>query len=383
MNEHLLLIEPLDPMIFRDGKPFSAGMPAKSLPFPLPATTAGAIRTRSGSNIDFENKSERKRLLDIRQIGPFLAAQNEVTGKWELAFAAPADAVAYEGDETILLKALKPDLEQAVVGCDLPDGMLPLWGAINRKVHTAAPRFWKAEFLCKWLAAARAEGEHAACEIGFPMLPRQKRTHVAIDPETFAAKDQMLFSTDGLEFQWTSSVLAGKKPDRGELAVRRAAIFSKVIGDGDLQWPALAPLGGERRLATWSELSAEEVEWPQVPDYLRGESKGKTFRLVLATPAFFTGGWKPEWCDSKKPPGTTDLEMTLISAAIPRYQPASGWDLRAEINGPKETRFLAPAGSVYFFRVESGNISQLWMMPVSDTEQDRKDGCGIVLIGES
>ncbi|HZQ09120.1 MAG TPA: type III-B CRISPR module-associated Cmr3 family protein, partial [Anaerolineae bacterium] len=46
------LIEPRDPLIFRDGRPFNPtpGARAISLPFPYPSTLAGAVRTRVGQN---------------------------------------------------------------------------------------------------------------------------------------------------------------------------------------------------------------------------------------------------------------------------------------------------------------------------------------------
>jgi CRISPR-associated protein Cmr3 len=45
---------------------------------------------------------------------------------------------------------------------------------------------------------------------------------------------------------------------------------------------------------------------------------------------------------------------------------------------------MVPAGSVYFFEIEGGNPSDLlesWLRPVSDNEQDRKDGFGLALWG--
>jgi len=43
---------PRDPLIFRDGRPFSAdaGARAKSLAFPYPSTTTGAVRTSVGTD---------------------------------------------------------------------------------------------------------------------------------------------------------------------------------------------------------------------------------------------------------------------------------------------------------------------------------------------
>ena len=91
----------------------------------------------------------------------------------------------------------------------------------------------------------------------------------------------------------------------------------------------------------------------------------------------------PGWRSTLRPPETKGLELTLVAAAVPRFQPISGWDLRKDRQhrGPKPTRFLAPAGSAYFFRCQ-GDATQLWLKSICDSEQDRRDGFGIVLIGD-
>jgi len=63
----------------------------------------------------------------------------------------------------------------------------------------------------------------------------------------------------------------------------------------------------------------------------------------------------------------------------------SGWRMRQGENGPRAIKWLAPAGSVYFFIVESGDPAALWrdgwLQPMSDIEQDRRDGLGLALWG--
>jgi len=76
---------------------------------------------------------------------------------------------------------------------------------------------------------------------------------------------------------------------------------------------------------------------------------------------------------------------------VARAQAISGWDMaHRNPNGrygrPKPTRHLAPAGSVYFVRFEEDAdigawLDATWMQPVSDTEQDRRDGFGLAAIG--
>jgi CRISPR-associated protein Cmr3 len=373
MTERILLIEPHDPAIFRDGRPFTEGLPATTLPFPLPSATAGAIRSRSGENLDFENGDELNRLLSIRQVGPFAASLDAQSGRWELAFPAPADAVPYRVDGGIEYVRLRPATDLPPGGCDLPDELQPLSGARPTKAFEEAPRFWRAGFMLDWLGNNKTtHGRIDPRRIGFNALPVQQRTHVAIDPGSLLARDGMLFTTAGLEFTWP---MDDERACR--LGAQRAGIVSRVSSDAPLQFPSVAPLGGERRLAFWRELPDSEIAWPSPPK-LCGGSSGGLVRVVLVTPAIFSQGWRPSW---SQPPDTKDLEMQLVAAAVPRFQPVSGWDLHKDRRGPKPTRFLVPAGSVYFFQCK-GDPAQLWMRSICDHEQDRLDGYGIVLLGD-
>ncbi len=87
-------------------------------------------------------------------------------------------------------------------------------------------------------------------------------------------------------------------------------------------------------------------------------SKKKGNSLYLATPAVFSGSWKP------------DNLPAPIAAAISRYQPIGGWQLEPGKSGGgsnKEMRRCVPVGSVYFFDQEidipacigSGNTTQI------------------------
>ena len=109
MNEtKLWIIEPRDPLIVRDGRPFSntPGARATSLPFPMPATVAGAMRTRAGSNSD--GIFDISRINEVKQIGLYGPLLAQVSGDDTLAWfaPAPADALMLENkkNDTVQLK---------------------------------------------------------------------------------------------------------------------------------------------------------------------------------------------------------------------------------------------------------------------------------------
>ena len=149
---------------------------------------------------------------------------------------------------------------------------------------------------------------------------------------------------------------------------------------------SLGHLGGERRPAVLTVLddSKTEKNWFTCPTTLREKfANQKCIRMILMTPAIFKHGWKPAWLDSNSsnpPQALGKVKLKLISAAVGRREPVSGWNLRSDT--PRAVRWMVPAGSVYFFEVLDGNLNDLleaWLKPVSDNEQDRKDGYGLAI----
>jgi CRISPR-associated protein Cmr3 len=153
---------------------------------------------------------------------------------------------------------------------------------------------------------------------------------------------------------------------------------------------SLHPLGGERRLVHWGLGSGGAKGWTMPDSILSQIMKGNgKVRMVLATPALFSGGWKPGWLNEGPhglegtPPGG-DLKLRLLGVCLDRWQPLSGWSLEKGKVGQKPLRRLVPSGSVYFFEMVGGPPKEwgsLWLRPVSDDLQDRRDGFGLSLWG--
>jgi len=139
-------------------------------------------------------------------------------------------------------------------------------------------------------------------------------------------------------------------------------------------------LGGERRVAIAEE--ADGGAWPVCQDALaKSLAQRKRIRMVLVTPAVFSCGWKPGWAGGS-PPGLNGPKLTLKAACVPRREAVSGWDYATR--GPKAVRWLVPAGSVFLFEAEgdtSALASEGWLAPVSDNDQDRRDGYGLAVWG--
>src|SRR6266446_8460346 len=124
------IIEPHDPLIVRDSRPFvpDPGARASSLPFPFPSTTAGGVRTRAALDdngfFKFPNDQNRpevqeqlNRLKQLRVRGPLLVqltadGRDIVSNQWLVP--APRDALLFPaeltvtGEPTALVQQLVP-----------------------------------------------------------------------------------------------------------------------------------------------------------------------------------------------------------------------------------------------------------------------------------
>jgi len=381
-----VLIRPRDPMLFRDGRPFNAGQGARTIPWPMPSTVSGFLRTRLARGRTFPDPTLSADLLKVRHVGPFLACQ---TGEdsWELAFAAPADAGVYADGRNLKLIPFRPSSSNHSDNTDMPviagRRLALLAPSLVDKPSPDAPPFWMASKTLSWLARTDGkEGVDTADQLGVK-LHNHVRLHTQIQPGQRNVVKHMLFRTSSLEFDFDRDF----HQDVPNPRLRRTPVNSRLgFGvfsslDSDLN-NATAPygvgaFGGEQRLAEYVAAPAS-LSLPAVP----AEKFGKRIRLQLITPGVFDRGWLPGWAVHGKPPGFPGLELKLIAAAVRRYDAVSGFDFtRQGQERIRATRFLAPAGSTYFFEVVSGDPGQLWLQSICDQKQDGLDGFGVVLVG--
>lgn len=394
MPEATCLLRPRDPIIVRDGRPFSAdpGARAETLPWPLPSTLAGALRTHIGNanNFDWNKDGPDKALNNISTKGPLLVRFDG--GSWNVYLSAPADAVVFKDDAGNLnIMRLRPRKSlNNKAGCNIPEGLLPLAIPDEHKPERGYD-YWSLEDAVDWLIGK----EDKVPDSYLSGLEREARVHVKIDPSKGTSETGMLFATVAIcfpdvplqqgkrakfqEFETGSNKLERSTKIKPELAM----LCHVDCGDGtDLSCcdSGFVPFGGERRVAA---IQACAGAWPKFPEKLRNYNFGKHLKLQLITPGLFNQGWKPGWLDdgADKPECLQGVKLKLISAAIPRRIPVSGWDLRK--NQPKAARYAVPTGSVYFFEIEEGDIDaeKLWLASISDELQDRRDGFGLVVPG--
>ncbi|MGQ9496786.1 MAG: type III-B CRISPR module-associated Cmr3 family protein, partial [Desulfotomaculales bacterium] len=290
---------------------------------------------------------------------------------------APADALLLDLDPSetgrSMLKRLVPLQLPQGAKTDLPDGVMPVGMPRRdpRKPSSRAPRYWYWDFFQQWLSDPR-EGEVFLAELGHDGPVREARIHVSIRTDTQTADEERgaLFQTRGLEF---THVPGGRKIS----GARRLGLA--VATDAPNLKPGIAPLGGERRLVFWRQ---SRKMLPTLPEEVKEKIAGQRHcRLILLTPAHFKAGWKPSWLLE----GWEDVKPNLQAVALRRFETVSGWDF--EKREPKPTRRLAPAGTVFFLKLEGDGaaikrwIDTIWMQCISDEERDRRDGFGLTVLG--
>ena len=376
-----LEIQPRDPIVARDGRPFNASQRRmRSLDWPYPSVLAGSLRTLVAKLADLPFTAEvADRLRRMEIAGPLPLVDGE------LYFPRPADCVVSAEDGVRKCYASRPR-EMGGGGCNLPvAGLLPAMVAAGIEDFKPAktPAFWSAAQMAAWLTeenyAIPPDPVDVQAGSGFLNAPEQdQRTHVRIEAETGTALDKHLFQTSGLDFE-----------DRVKLAARSEGGDEQLAGilTG---LDALHPLGGERRVAHWTH--GDGAAWEAPARVVEALAKTKLVRMVLATPAIFSGGWLPGWVGEDLLCKHAGVQMRLVGVATERWRPISGWNLEKSAKskpGPKAVKRVVPAGGVYFFEVEGGGdpaelARRLWLRPVSDadkTGQDCRDGFGLALWG--
>lgn len=395
----LWIIEPHDPLIVRDGRPFSPtpGAQAVSLSFPFPSTTTGGVRTRAGLKEDIFDIAMIEKVKNIRVRGPLLVQLlNDTSKQLDWLLPAPADVLIFdpkEQKEKQVFQQLMPLTPFGGAMTDFDSEKLHLVGQEKidlRKPFKDAPHYWYwpkfEEWLvnpatfCKEYNSQQMDQDKPFATLGNDGPSHEHRTHVSMELDQRIAKEGALFGTSGLEFTIT---------EKQKLGVARQLALAVEVDEKEAPRlkEGIASLGGERRMVSWRKSNDRLPTCPQkVVDAIL---KDRACRVILLTPAYFEQGYYPTWL-TKEHHGVTPQ---LAGIAIQRPQVASGWQLEKPA-GPKPTRRLASAGTVMFLNLNGNEdaairdwINNMWMQCVSDDDpngsstQSRDDGFGLAVLG--
>jgi CRISPR-associated protein Cmr3 len=197
----------------------------------------------------------------------------------------------------------------------------------------------------RWLdaagLAAHLRGELPARTLSSAdLFKRETRLGIALDHGSRTAADGALYTSEAIALDQAVGFLVGCEGDAGQLPK-----------SGHLR------LGGDGKGARYHAIAFTA---PVVP--AQEIAASRRFRIILATPGVFAGGWLPEGVTRSGTAGDYRLQgdgfsARLACAAVPRFDTISGWDLVRQ--QPKTAQRVAPAGSVYWFDDFAGDVGKL------------------------
>lgn len=325
-------IEPLDVLVLRGNKLFGdPGSYGESLIPPWPSVAAGAIRSRMlvDDAIDLEafklDQQAHPTLGTPDQPGSFAMAgfylaRKQSNGKAEILMPLPADLVVTKSETGILnVNCLVPQAIRLSSSFPLP--MLPVL-AQGMQRNKPEGGYWLNQ--AGWARYLQGETPTPDQMVHSSALwSLDARVGIGMDTAARSVEEGKLFSTQAV-------------------AMKPAVGFVAAVAGAMPPASGLLRFGGDGRAAT---IEVTDMALP-APDYQRIVA-AKRCRIVLASPGLFAAGWKLPGTDADNrvtlPGGIT---ARLVSAAVPRAETLSGWDLAKW--QPKLAKRVAPTGSVYW-----------------------------------
>jgi CRISPR-associated protein Cmr3 len=365
-----ILIEPNDVLLFRDARPFAAGQSfvARSSFPPHPQTMQGALRTAimEANEVDFrrynnENDStystlrqalgNHRNLGELQLRGPFVCRLTD--GKPpEILVPLPRDVQVNKRHE--LVSVLQPSRElgnRLHTRTPFDDWQPLVRPDPNADLPEADPG--KFEYRNYWLTTKLfgkyLDGKPLSFKGLIPqsqLFESESHLGLGISATTRTAVESMLYRAE-----FTRPYNKPVYPDRDketepDQSYRTALLLEQQFTqDVDealyLSDNGYLTLGGEGRFAAVRQSS--DFTYP-----FEDKRSAMRLKLVLLTPAYFSGGWQPS--DTDWSPWLENARLVSIAAAEP--QVISGWDI-ARGQAKPLYRYM-PAGSVYYFESADG-----------------------------
>ncbi len=337
-------IRPLDTLFFRDGKPFSRGEEtwADGTFPPYPSTLFGALRTWYIAHhpAPFSKEAiEQSAKITITDIGYSLC------GKVYLPM--PLDLVAPKGEDERVIH-LKPAEIGGVVS-NYPCSML-LLPPEEEQVEEITQGLMTQVDLETYLYSTKKDFSVKKLE---DFLKTEPKIGIGRDDTTLTASDALLYRV-GMRRAVDLEIVADVQLPDGTVFLPQQAFIIK--------------LGAENKVA-----EVRPFRYSLGIDPAEITLNGGRFKLYLATPAIFDGGWKPDL-------SRHGIQAELVAAAVGKPLSIGGFDM--EKGAPKTMYKAVPAGSVYFYETSESLETvkeRLFGKPISDKMPEQ--GFGITYLG--
>jgi CRISPR-associated protein Cmr3 len=375
-------VNPLDVVFFRDGRESQAGSEysAKSLFPPSPTTFYGAFRSRIlvnehahlGNN-ESEEFTFEKELSDTvikvagsrSNFGSLSICSFGLYDKINRTpiYPIPQNILKDKKDTNDLAIGLPRNFSHLGIKANYPTDLSNLWHAHKEgDFFQGASNFVSYAGLQKLLYGAALDKQDLY--LFDDIYVTENRMHVGIEDDTRTSEHGKLFTIPFIRLKERFSFFVGVQNDYGLLEKE----FS-------------IKLGGEGRSAWLQEI---DNPFAVTQGFNRDKlTTGKNLVLYLSTATVFTkNGWYPDFLDENGSAELQNFELKLVGAAVGRYEITSGWNLAK--NRPKAAFRSVPAGSVYFFEVTQGLMSdavEYFNEKSLSSEEFAKQGLGLTFTG--
>jgi CRISPR-associated protein Cmr3 len=334
-----LTFDPVDLLMLRGNRLFGGGVHGESLMPPWPSVFAGALASRALTDADrvgdITREPDRVESILAETLGADYALTALALERSDGPLSPlPADLIALEGPDLVPVAPRILGAGFAGVAASTTLLALPMLQTPSRKKPLGG-QWITAAGLATHLAGRRPD---PSCLVSSRCLwENDPRLGIALDAGSHTAAESLIYTTDAV-------------------ALRPGVRFVAGFAGSRLPANGLVRLGGDGRGARIESAS------PALAAALAGlgtpQPGWKGFRMILATPGLFPGGWLPPGVNpATRRFGIEGLCAELVAADVPRHEVISGWDLAN--HAPKPARKVAPAGSCYWFRVLEGDTAAL------------------------
>lgn len=354
-------IEALDTLFFRDGKPFSMGDDtwANGMFPPLPSVLYGALRTAymAQQNIAIDEINEKTKDFRIKQIA-YVIDNNKY-------FPMPLDLV----NESNILDKLEKNGKGKYNSFILPKYQLEHKSHLKGFEHT--------NFQEVLVLVEDKSPEIKGIDGGMIEITQfeQYITKSSIQIESIIKLSNHIKEQPKIGIgrqNETRTTEEGKLYRVNMCRPKDLKIYVEFEGLDNFATKGLLRLGAENKLANFKELKKGLIDQPTVD--LKNETN---FKIYLSTPAIFKQGYYPTEILKK-----ANIEVEFLTCAVGKSLNVGGFDMVER--EPKAMQKAVPAGSVYYYRLKSGNlqdlITELQKNGISEYRQN--EGFGIAYIGK-
>ncbi|MDW8479477.1 MAG: type III-B CRISPR module-associated Cmr3 family protein [Xanthomonadales bacterium] len=378
MSVRSCFLEPLDVLFLRGNRLFGdPGSYGEALVPPWPSVAAGAIRSHllvsdgldpgafARGECEHPALGHRDRPGAFAVVG-FHLARRDGRGRIETLWPVPADLVVKEERGSRRVAWARPVKLAESLRSSLRLPLHPVLAEAERS--KPAKGLWlREEGWRRYLDGDSPEPEHLVESSRLWKL--ELRVGVGLDPARRAAGDGRLFTVQAVSLARRD---AGGESDTGF----DAGFLVRVAGLTGPLPPGTVRFGADGRAARLFPIDS----LPKLPEAdQRLIARDRRARLVLTSPGIFPGGWLPPGCGGDpRADGAIRFALGgvsgwLVSAAVPRLEVISGWDLARW--RPKAAERAVPAGAVYWLELDEGVAEDglaalaaqgLWSEPCED-----------------